>query len=49
MEIKKELNDMFKKNFDSIERKNYDHILINTSSNIANQKIKSKKSKKHQD
>lgn len=32
MEIKKDLNDMYKDNFKTIEKKNYDKIIVNTSS-----------------
>eukprot|EP00347_Sterkiella_histriomuscorum_P001937 403370095 len=46
MQIKKQLNDVFKENFDSIEKKNYDKIIINTSiqsqANAAKKKIKKK-------
>jgi len=31
MEIKKELNDMYKVNFNSIEKKNYDNIISITN------------------
>ncbi len=46
MEIKKDLNDMYKDNFKTIEKKNYDKIIENTSTNEKVTKSKHKLIKK---